>query len=95
LKDEQTEETDKASPNKLSEETPLSLNQGRSRKQPTWLRDYVISKGLSDEEERHSLVMFTSTEDPVTFEEAYKSLKWRKAMDMEMRAIKKKMRHEN
>jgi hypothetical protein len=54
------------------------------------LRDYVTSKGLSDEEERHSLVMFTSTEDPVTFEEAYKSLKWRKAMDMEMRAIKKK-----
>jgi hypothetical protein len=59
------------------------------------LRDYVTSKGLSNEEERHSLVMFTSTEDPITFEEAYKSLKWRKAMDMEMRAIKKKMRHEN
>jgi hypothetical protein len=90
LKDEQTEETNKSSPNKLSEETPLSLNQWRSRKQPAWLRDYVTSKGLSDEEERHSLVMFTSTEDPVTFEEAYKSLKWRKAMDMEMRAIKKK-----
>jgi hypothetical protein len=45
---------------------------------------------LSDEEERHSLVMFTSIEDPVTFEEAYKSLKLRKVMDMEMRAIKKK-----
>ena len=90
MKDEQTEETNKSSPNKLSEETPLSLNQGRSRKQPTWLRDYVTSKGLSNEKERHNLVMFTSTEDPVTFEEAYKSLKWRKTMDMEMRAIKKK-----
>ncbi|BBG96685.1 hypothetical protein Prudu_005555 [Prunus dulcis] len=33
--------------------------------------------------------MFTSAVDPVTFEEAYKSLKWREAMDMEMRAIQK------
>jgi hypothetical protein len=30
LEDEQTEETNKSSPNKLSEEAPLSLNQGRS-----------------------------------------------------------------
>jgi len=89
LEDEQTEETNKSSPNKLSEEAPLSLNQGRSWKQPAWLRDYITSKGLSNEEERHGLVMFTSTEDPVTFEEVYKSLKWRKAMNMEMRAIKK------
>jgi hypothetical protein len=51
------------------------------------LKDYVTSKGLSDEEERYSLVMFTSAEDPVIFEEAYKSLKWREAMDMKMRAI--------
>lgn len=88
LEDEQTEETDNSSPNESSEEAPLS-NQGRSRRQPAWLRDFVTGDELSDEEERHSLVMFTSAEDPATFEEAYKSLKWREAMDMEMRAIKK------
>jgi hypothetical protein len=91
LEDEQTnqnEETDN-SPPELSKETPLSPNQERSRKQPTWLRDYVTSKGLSNEDERHSLVMFTSAEDPVTFEEAYKSMKWREAMDMEIGAINK------
>ena len=53
------------------------------------MRDYVTGEELSDEEERHNLVMFTSAEDLVTFEEAYKSLKWREAMDIEMRAIKK------
>jgi hypothetical protein len=92
LEDEQTdqnEETDNSSPTELSEETPLSPNQGRSRRQPAWLKDYVTSKGLSDEDERHGLVMFTSAEDPVTFEEAYKSMKWREAMDMEIGAINK------
>jgi hypothetical protein len=52
------------------------------------LKDYVTIKGLFDEEERHCPVMFTSAKDLVTFEEAYKSLKWREAMYMEIRAIK-------
>ena len=33
--------------------------------------------------------MFTSVEDAVTFEETHKNLKWREAMDMEMKAIEK------
>ena len=33
--------------------------------------------------------MFISTEDPTTFEEAQKMMKWREAMDVEIRAIEK------
>ncbi|KAJ8616926.1 hypothetical protein MRB53_013112 [Persea americana] len=55
LEDEQTEETDNSSTNESSEEAPLSPNQGRSRRQPAWLRDFVTGDELSDEEERHSL----------------------------------------
>ena len=31
--------------------------------------------------------MFTSAEDLTTFEDAYKNIKWRETMDIEMRAI--------
>lgn len=65
----------------------LSPNIGRTRRQPIWLRNYVTSQELLDEEEGHDLTMFISVEDPVTFEEAYKNSKWREAMDMEIRAI--------
>lgn len=85
----EAEDTNNSSPNELSEEAPPNQNQGRNRRQPVWMRDYETDEGLSDEEEVHNLVMFTSAEDPVTFEEAAKSSKWREAMDMEIRAIEK------
>ena len=44
LENEQTEETDNSSSNESSDESPLSPNQGRSRRQPAWLRDYVTSE---------------------------------------------------
>ena len=83
------EEIDNSSPNELFKEVPPSPNQGRSQRQPAWSRDYVTSKGLSDEDKRHNVVMFTSAEDPITFEEASKSMKWREAMDIEIGAINK------
>lgn len=61
---------------------------GRIRRQPTWMEDYVSGEGISDEE-RNNLVMFTSAEDPVFFEEVVKSKKWKEAMDMEIKAIEK------
>ena len=33
--------------------------------------------------------MFISHEDPVSFEEAKRDVKWRRAMDLEMKAIEK------
>jgi hypothetical protein len=65
--------------------------QERCRRKPTWLTDYVTDEALSEGEEEggHNLAMLISTEDPVTFEEAVKSEKWRTAMNTEIKAIEK------
>ncbi|XP_073003520.1 uncharacterized protein [Typha latifolia] len=64
--------------------------QGRIRKEPVWIKDYERGDGLSKEEEIQQLVMFTTSSDLVTFEEAaVKSSIWRDAMDLEVKAIKK------
>ena len=44
---------------------------------------------MIEEEEEHSLVMFASVVDPISFEEACKDLKWREAMNIEIQAIEK------
>jgi hypothetical protein len=49
--------------------------------------DEALSEG--EEEGGHNLAMLISTEDPVIFEEAVKSEKWRTAMDTEIKAIEK------
>lgn len=62
-----------------------SLVQGRIRRAPAWIEDYVCA-----EEERNNFVLFNSVSgDPVSFEEAVKSVKWRKTMDLEIKAIEK------
>ena len=55
------------------------------------MRDYETEQGLSDEEHVNQahLALFTDG-DPITFVEAVKSEKWRKAMDQEIQAIEKK-----
>ena len=73
----------------MHENTSVSATKGRNRRQPGWLQDYETETNLLDEEEEHSLVLFVSAEDPVTFEEAHKDSKWREAMDVEMKAIEK------
>ncbi|RVW63945.1 Retrovirus-related Pol polyprotein from transposon TNT 1-94 [Vitis vinifera] len=74
----------------LIEESSPSSNEGRNRRPPIWMRDYETGEGISEEDnEAHlaHLAMF-ATIDPIHFEDAVKSEKWRKAMDLEMESIK-------
>ena len=52
------------------------------------MRDYVSGEGLSEEETELNMEIVTS-DDPVSYEEAVKSYKWREAMDAEMESIQK------
>jgi len=52
------------------------------------MEDYEIGEGLSEEEDMHAMLIATS-DDPFPFEDAVKSRKWRKAMAVEIEAIKK------
>ena len=71
-----------------NEEVSSSSDGGRARRPPGWMRDYVSGEGLSEEEDSANLALFSSS-DPVHFEEAVKHDNWRKAMDMEIKAIKR------
>ena len=53
------------------------------------MKDYVTGEGLSEEENEHNLILFTSNSDPKTCEEAVKNPKWRAAMDLEIEAIER------
>jgi len=55
---------------------------------PSWMRDYVSGEGLSEEETELNMEIVTS-DDPVSYEEAVKSYKWREAIDAEMESIQK------
>ena len=46
------------------------------------MRDYVTGDDLSEEDNESHSAMSTTT-DPVNFEDALKSEKWRQAMDLE------------
>jgi len=70
-----------------SNEDPPVHAEGRIRKAPNYLQDYESGEGLSADE--NYFAMFTSHEDPNSFEEAEIDEKWRKAMDLEMEAIEK------
>ena len=50
------------------------------------MRDYETGEDLSEEDNEAHLTMFTTT-DPVNFEDALKSEKWRQTMDLKMEAI--------
>ncbi|CAA7027704.1 unnamed protein product [Microthlaspi erraticum] len=64
---------------------------GRQRQTPVWMKDYVSGTAgeasffVIDDDE--ALMMYTTAEDPDTFEEAVKSEKWRKAMEAEIGSI--------
>jgi hypothetical protein len=54
------------------------------------MEDYVSGGEFSEEVVEHNnLVLFTSTLDPTTFEEAIQSSKWIAAMDLEIEAIER------
>lgn len=52
------------------------------------MEDYVSGEGLS-EEEGNNVVMFAVISDLMSYEDTAKSQKWREAMDLEIKAIKK------
>jgi hypothetical protein len=64
-----------------------SSNEGRSRRRPVWMDDYDSGDNFS-EEDAANMVLFALA-DPVHFEEAVKSERWKAAMDSEMKAIEK------
>ncbi|RVW39030.1 Retrovirus-related Pol polyprotein from transposon TNT 1-94 [Vitis vinifera] len=69
-------------------DNPSNSNAARNRRPPIWMSDYETGEELSEEEHEVQLAMFTAA-DPIYFDEAVKSEKWRTAMDVEMEAIKK------
>ena len=52
------------------------------------MRDYESGEGLSFEEDISHLAMFSNS-DPTTYANAVKRAKWRKAMDLEIKAIER------
>lgn len=52
------------------------------------MRDYETGEGLPEEDNEAYWAMFVAV-DPIYFEDAMKSEKWRTTMDVEMEAIKK------
>lgn len=69
------------------ENSPGSV-QGRARQVPRWMQDYETGEGLSEEEDLSAMAVLTEV-DPITFEEAVKSKKWRDAMNAEIEAIER------
>ena len=63
--------------------------EGRERRQPRWMGDYVSGEGLSEGEEAAYMIQDVGAEDPTVFEDAVKEEKWRKAMDDEIKSIEK------
>ena len=52
------------------------------------MEDYIIGKGLFDEEE-NKLLMCSTFKDPMSFEKAIKSPELREALDLEIKTITK------
>jgi len=65
-----------------------SLHERRNRRPSVWLRDYETGEGLSEDDSASQLAMFAAA-DPIHFDDAVKSEKWRTTMDVEMEAIKR------
>lgn len=84
--DANIEEGENFSSDSPAEESSPSSNEGRIRRPPAWMQDYETGEGLSEEEVQ--LAMFAIA-DPIHFDDAVKSEKWRKAMDVEIEAIKR------
>lgn len=66
--------------------SPTTSAPGRIRTRPGYLDDYVVDEEELDE---LNLAIFSQSEDPTSYEEAVKEDKWKKAMQLEMKAIEK------
>ena len=58
-----------------AEHNPPSPVQGRVRRAPTWMEDYVSGEELSEQEE-NNLMMCTASSDPMSFEEPEVERQW-------------------
>lgn len=66
----------------------INAGRRRNRQLPLWMKEYVSGEGLSEEENEVNMALVVSR-DPVSFEEAVKSSKWRTAMNSEINSIEK------
>ena len=82
-------DTDSNDSHIINYETPVEGRGKRSRTKPVWMKDYERGEGLSDDNGLN--VMMVTEDDPISFEEAVKSEKWRNAMMKEMESIEKNM----
>lgn len=71
------------------QESPVQGRATRARREPIWMTDYVTRADLSEEKENLMMLMTESENDPLSFEEAHRSIKWQEAMKVEMKAIEK------
>ncbi|RVW26193.1 hypothetical protein CK203_107690 [Vitis vinifera] len=86
--DQEAEATTPTSIESCNEVAPIQA-ETRIRRAPPYLQDYVTGEGLSEDADVNNLAMFISHEDPGSFEEAKRDVKWRRAMDLEIEAIEK------
>ena len=59
-----------------------------NRRPPVWMKDYTTGECLSEEDNEAHLAIHAAT-DPIHYEDALKSEKWRHTMDLEIEAINK------
>ena len=69
-------------------DNPIEGRVRRNRREPNWMLDYESGEGLSDEDTLNVMMTVIDT-DPLSFEEAARSKKWRNAMMKEMESIEK------
>lgn len=86
VNDTEEDEENHSSPSLV--ESSSSSNEGRTRRPTAWMQDYETGEGLSEEDDEIEMAMFAAA-DPIHFEDAVKGEKWRKAMDVEIEAIKR------
>ena len=67
---------------------PGRTREGRVVRPPRYLNDYITGNESDEDEDVVNMVEVNSS-DPVSFEEAEKSLKWREAMNEKIRAIER------
>ena len=78
-------ESNSSSSEHHEDDSPNAI-EGRVRKTPSWMADYETGEGLSDEDNLNAMMMLAE-DDPLSFEKASKSNKWRGAMRAEIELI--------
>lgn len=71
------------------QEQTAGVREGRARRPPNYLRDYVHCVEIIDDEEDVVNMVEINATDPTNFEEAEKSSKWRSAMSEEISSIER------